>query len=82
MTNKSILVVDTPERCIDCDLFYRDDEDCWVCYPEWLQADKYPADDAWNFNPFKERLPGCPLISMEHLIQKTKEVLEEVIQCV
>lgn len=74
MTNKSILVVDTPICCAECN-FLDDHFD----YPRCEATGKMKG---YTFNFHKERMSECPLIPMEHLIQKTKEVLEEVIQCV
>ena len=69
MTNKSILVIDTPERCADCDLFYLNDKEYFACRPVWLQVDKYSADAVWSFNPFRECRPECPLVAIEDAIE-------------
>ena len=68
--SKSVLIIDTPKCCAECDLYdYAGGGDS-VCFPEYI------VKNAFIFSPFEGRMPECPLISMEHFIQKTKEVLE------
>lgn len=69
MSNKSILIVDTPACCVDCD--FLDDR---FDYPRCEASGKVKG---YTFNPYTSKMESCPLIPMEHFIQKTKEVLDE-----
>lgn len=73
--SKSVLIIDTPERCIDCDCFYGDDLDYWVCYPTWEEKDKYAREKP--FSPFTDRMPECPLIPLEKVCKMAVDAYKE-----
>jgi len=73
--SKSVLIIDTPERCIDCDCFYSDDLDYWVCYPTWEEKDKYAREQ--TFSPFTDRMPNCPLVPLEKVCKMAIEAHKE-----
>lgn len=72
--SKSVLIIDTPSHCAECDLYCYENNHA-ICYPEYIMKDMFAKTQ--DFDPFTMRMPECPLVSMEHFIQKTKEVLEE-----
>lgn len=54
---KSILVIDTPKKCGDCHLCYKDnfDEDSWFTFRCQVSADQVQYDNIYK---------NCPLKSM------------------
>ena len=56
--SKSVLIIDTPTCCAECDLY---DYVCGdgVCFPDYI------VKNAFIFSPFEGRMPECPLIPLE-----------------
>ena len=69
MANKSILIMNTPACCAGCDL-------CDTFYDDWEVRCVATGSVLQTGAHYNRRMDDCPLISMEHFIQKTKEVLE------
>lgn len=68
MTNKSILVVDTPTCCAECDLYdYNVGDGYAICYPDYIRKDMFA--ETQDFNPFTMHMPECPLVTIEDAIE-------------
>ena len=67
--SKSILIIDTPKSCMNCQFRVHN------ALKHWCEQDKAQRCNTENVL-WLNKPEWCPLISMEHFIQKTKEVLE------
>lgn len=68
--SKSILIIDTPDCCANCDLY---DYVCGdaVCFPDYI------VKNAFTFSPFEGRMPECPLVPLEKVCKMTIDAYKE-----
>ena len=68
--SKSVVIIDTPEYCADCDLY---DYVCGdsVCFPDHI------VKNAFIFSPFEGRMPECPLIPLEKVCKMVIDASKE-----
>ena len=59
MRNKSVLIIDTPKNCYDCNLSY----DCYCC--SITNTNFFNRED---FDPCEDILPDCPLYPLPQCI--------------
>ena len=68
--NKSILVLDTPKNCIDCDLIINDGDfftDCMICIPTYTSEGYASVDKYCKEGTKPEWCPLKPLPSYKKL---------------
>ena len=68
--SKSVLIIDTPKCCAECDLY---DYVCGdgVCFPDYI------VKNAFIFSPFEGRMPECPLIPLEKVCKMAVDASKE-----
>lgn len=68
--SKSVLIIDTPEYCADCDLYNYVCGNA-VCFPDHI------VKNAFTFSPFEGRMPECPLIPLEKVCKMAVDAYKE-----
>ena len=68
--SKSILIVDTPKCCAECDLYDYAGGDS-VCFPDYI------VKNAFTFSPFEGRMPECPLVPLKKVCKMAVEANKE-----
>ncbi len=86
--NKSVLVIDTPERCVECPLLYRSEDiplgNCtyqmtWDCRMKPINV-----EDGYITNPMYNKPDWCPLTPLPEpknlLSSNSKSAAEEILK--
>lgn len=74
--SKSVLILDTPAYCAECDLYEYDRINGYgICFPLAIHKDLYA--ETQYFSPHIDRMPECPLISLGKVCKMAVDASKE-----